>query len=1448
MAELNLLSEIQSPDLISYDVNGIINEITDRIKRHPEWKEIWNGELKQDALYVIINIFAYLFSKNAEVANRLIRENFILLAKDPNNITNLMANYGLRIRSNTHSIANIKAVRSDGGNLTSDLVLYGVPGSPFSVSSSSEVSFEIYEKDDNGKIDYFKPVILRKGLVNNLLAYSGSTILENVDLDSQEKKEKFVYRLRNYPVIEDSLRVYYIFNDEKLELNETDSFSMPAIGDTDRFPGGQPYYKITYNNSGQATIIFGTQFFGGSFPNNENGSLQIFYRIGGGLRDNIAEGSITYRSVISNIELLFTNNGNSGGGVNIEDLDLAKFYAPMRVGRGKQIIDEKDALLALANMAVKHKTISPKYSILPNKDSVPILHYYNYIVPFRNFTEFNLPIPSTFDNSQTYEYKLRAELNEFLNLNKIHDGIIFNEVITDSYVEENIQYPLRYKPILSGSLTVSAYDHYDQEIDRLIYSSSYFGESNINDVNTSTAKIKSYIRIIENVFNLNDKNQFDFEMDGYLLQITIPNQINGVNIQYNSPTFLAEKINELIIKKIKDSWGTPNPLLLIPGGQNYITLSYNYFYYQNNYFYLNSPSIGINSSLKIIIDNTDTTRNRFLSLIKFIGDDEIIRYTNAVPESRKIFLDNSNFNYISNLVEIKLNLDNIDISKTLNGLISWPDKTKSIGPKIIYELRNENLKNIFLKQGSDINLEIYDSFGFLKDRILFENVFVGQMAPGTRQYSDKNGNTINNQVEIFKDPDFGADGNPRYTYFDYNNSTIVISLNDSDDEQNSAPYSFPREPFINGFLENSISDNWSLYDDGLEALVPIDGFGKKFNFIAKNFMMFPSPSTTVPGVLPSGWQYYYNTFESIETVLEERENDNEDSWYYTTVSYQQKTFVPRVDENGDPVIGDNGAQIIDEVWLPYSTTNFLKIQYDDIIVDTDNYRNIVIGSLIKPLIQVPVEVIKILPSIKPTTGEGNIPMTLNKISLGGKLIDSDPTYLFEKKAIDALGCGIAYRFEIENENTNSQITLKFDYQVFTDTDFISNFIDGDLMTYIIAEDETNSIVFEDVAIITGINSFEIVWNSINFKKYKLIFHVANNKTNQYRLLIDNIQIFQEPIDGKYFLEILTDNIDSLIVYKPETDIRNEIVRGQGLSYDISLQGNSSANLNFGYEITDGSYDDCLGVSIFGIKLINNTYTYTLIPLNDNYDSTNNLVNLYPILLNNNNNNKVSVNFNTSDYHRFRVMFHARRNQKETFQISITNIQAGVKPADLYNEGYYFKLDFSREKFNTIKCNYEPHPYFQEDESMGFLDILKNQNKRVMGVEPLLRKVNYNPLGMSILLTFASTGKVESVLGQVENLIIDNFSFNNKNESLKIGDMFSLDLIGQKLIQTFANDGLVGAQVTEINSLINESPIGDDYYFISPPILYENLKALENSYPNINGIANKYDIKITYLKL
>ena len=1457
MAELTLLSEIQAPSLINFNTNEIIDEVIDRIQRHPEWNELWNGELKQSALYVIINIFAYLFSKNAEASNRLIRENFILLARDPNNITNLMSNYGLRVRSNTHSIANVNAVRTDGAVLTTDLVLPSSPGAPFSINTTGTVggsiNFEIYDKDSNGKIDYFKRVFLRAGYANNLIAYSGTTVLENIEIDSQEKKEKFVYFLKNSPVIEDSIKVYYFYENERIELFETDSFSKAIFGDADRFPGGQPFYKLTYNSAGEATIIFGTQFFGGSFPKNEYGALEVFYRVGGGSSSNVGNGAINFTSIISNISFTFTNNGDSGGGVNVEDFDLAKFYAPMRVGRGKQIVDEKDSLLALAGMAVKHKVLSPQYSILPNKNSVPILHYFNYIVPNRDFDAFTLPTPTTTDTTESYELSMRAALNEFLNLSKIHDGPVVNEIISDVYTENNIQYSLVYKPILSGTLTASAYDHYNDEIDRLVYSSSYYGEVNINDKNTSTAKLKSYMRITDSVFSLTNRNEFDFEMDGYLLQIVIPNQINGINIQYNSPSSLAETINNLIIQKIKDSWATAQPLLLIPSGQNYITLSYNYFYYENNYFVLNSPAIGANSNLKIIIDDTETARNRFLTLIKFIGSSNIIRFTNAIPESRKIFLDDSNFNYTNNSLEIKLNLDDIDRTKTLEDMISWPDRNSNIGPTLSYALRDDNLKNIFLKQNTDVNLEIYDSFGVLRDRVLYEGVAPQINTPGFRQVVDKNGEIITAQQEIFKDSVI-TNGVYSGTYFDYDNSTVYFILEDADDEQTSAPYSFPREAFINNFFENSISEQWTQYDDGIEALLPVDGFGKKFNFVSKNFIAYPSPNpdTAIPvSVIPTGWQYYFDTFTQTTTVMEEQENSDPTSWYYANISYEQKTLVSRVDENDDPILDENGVQYIDEVWLPYSATNYLKTQYDIIVLDTDNYRNIVIGTLIKPLIQVPVDVTQTLPSPTLVDGTGSSSSATDKINLKRTTVTQNNApnlkYLFEKESDNCLGLGISYQFQIDEENTNSQLKLKFDYSIFSDQNYISEYSTADIKIYIVAEDINNTIVFQDFGISAIGSTFEGNWNAINVRNYRLAFHIANASDNQYQILFDNFQIYQEPIDTTYYLELINDTIDSISLYKPVTDILAEqIVRGQGVSYDFALTANSLINLNFSYELFNGVYNDILGVSIFGVNLGNNTYQ--LLNLNDNYDNANTTVTQYVIKGVNDNNNKVSLSFNSGSFTRFRLVFHAKANQAQTFQLNISDITVGSKPSNIYDETYYFKLEFSREKFSSIKCSYEPHPYFQEDEAAGFLDILKNQNKRLIGVEPILKKVYFNPIGINLLLTFSPIGKIEEVVDNIETVLLNNFSYNNANQDIKIGEVFSLDLISQKIVQEFINDGLVSAKVTDVNSLIIESIIEDDYYFIAPTVLYEKLLTIETEYPNVFGIADKYDIKINYVKL
>ena len=74
---LKPLADIKAPDLIQFDRQSYVDEIIERIKLNPEWSEIWNDELFQNADQMVMQFFAYMAEKNALKFNLNLKEKFL---------------------------------------------------------------------------------------------------------------------------------------------------------------------------------------------------------------------------------------------------------------------------------------------------------------------------------------------------------------------------------------------------------------------------------------------------------------------------------------------------------------------------------------------------------------------------------------------------------------------------------------------------------------------------------------------------------------------------------------------------------------------------------------------------------------------------------------------------------------------------------------------------------------------------------------------------------------------------------------------------------------------------------------------------------------------------------------------------------------------------------------------------------------------------------------------------------------------------------------------------------------------------------------------------------------------------------------------------------------------------------------------------------------------------
>ena len=808
---LKPLTSIKSPDLISFDRDSLVQEIIERIQADPNWNSVWDGELLHNFAYFIINTFSYLFSKNAEAANRALREAFITEAKDPLSIINYLSNFSLNLKQNTAAMVEVTVTPNAGGSFTNEFSLD--PG--FSLLANSingtSVNYELYnlEIDDNGnytgKIDYRSKLLIQASNFTKVYAFSGTTISTTFSIDSATQSEKFIYNIDNIDIIENSIRIFYEYDSlNEVELIETDSFIITPkiIGPFTSELGGVPHYKIKYNSDGSAQIIFGSREFGGSFPPLGSINLTLIYRIGGGSITNIYRGAIN--SVINlpvdnlpkndynAIDVLFYNYLAGGGGGDREDINESQFYAPYRIGRGRSIIDDTDALNELRNTVIKHKTVSPKY----NGTNVPLLHYHNYIVPIRNFSAFKFPVPNSTDTYLSYKEIFELELNKFLNLDGIHDGAE-NDIIISFFTTSNFSFPVPYKPLLNGSLYVSAYDSRGNEIDRLIWGGNYSGQINLPDTANIYAEITSSSAI--GTLGLDQRRAIYFKIDDLEGNYDLPDGNTCFRILLSANTYdldqttskalsLANEIN-LKIRSADpyfSSFSSNTPFCYINDDKKLV---------------IRSLSFGVNSSIQLY----NFTDDSVLDLLKLSAEK-----VDASPQNRQVFLETSTYNFETQEVNIKLNSTYWNQEKNYSNLItSWENVEIATGPVIVLSLKDENNNPIYLQPGSNLVIKSFNpGFTDQVDTLTFYNVSPTSINYGTSDTADVFDDTLTNTC-----------------YYNYSTGEILIKLIDSNGDQGA--YSFP-------LSDDGITE---LYNSS--SIFNISYQKKTYNFITVS--MIPNP-------------------------------------------------------------------------------------------------------------------------------------------------------------------------------------------------------------------------------------------------------------------------------------------------------------------------------------------------------------------------------------------------------------------------------------------------------------------------------------------------------------------------------------------------------------------------------------------------------------------------------
>lgn len=814
MAILKPLANSKSPNLIDFDREGIIDDLITAIQNDPDWNELWDGELLQNASFMIMNYFAYMAEKGYTQFNKSIRENFLYEAKDPVSVSNILAQRNINLFQNRASQVEVTATIQDAiltdAMLSEDLsgnkilsIVNGLKIIGSNINGGSTV-FEAIEIANDGKPNYkddLKVVIGQSNRISfNFNLIAGTTSREIFLLDEEHEKNFFI-DLDATDIIENSIRVYWEYGTpEEIELLETDSFRPTSqfenIDDVQRwgdyFPNGLPTYIIKYDTNGGARIYFGNERFGGGFKNQAGKTLTVFLRSGGGSASNVAPRKIDYLTTIpvnstTELDIRVTNEFAAEGGADRESLVEAKIFGPLRYESSKSIVGDQDALNILRTLSIKQKVDSP---ILSEDNTVPILHSHNFIVPNRNFADFVLPTVLESDTVESYNDKFLSSLNDFLNLQGLTDSEVVNEVLTDFFYniaedEFNQYVKLRDSNPMNGSLVLKAYKYSGNLADKIEFNLNYLSGIVFNTNEKLPARIYSSLPF------QNITSSFAVPSGQNRIIINYDNsgdiEIELATVNYIDPNAFATAFNILI----KNALQITNPSYYSPRS------SHTWVYYDasNKRLVFESPTKDYGSSIRIRKPTIDSS-------LDFFGITE--GYVLPVGKTGNVFNDDTHYNITSDEIYLSIRRESMSRKYEYNEqemaakLIQNPNVKD--GPVIEILLKDENEVELDrVREGSNIFIDFYTE----ENNVLTLKEDYRAKVPTVALTGNTVVNNFNNVGSLV--PPANSIINYDKSTFNYAESKLTLAFIDSLGVNNSLPIV---PPFIGEF--DSTIDNVKL--------------------------------------------------------------------------------------------------------------------------------------------------------------------------------------------------------------------------------------------------------------------------------------------------------------------------------------------------------------------------------------------------------------------------------------------------------------------------------------------------------------------------------------------------------------------------------------------------------------------------------------------------------------
>ena len=386
----------------------------------------YNNFVESDLGIMLVEMFSYLASVLSLKADMLANESFLSSVQSPENLRKLLQLIGISLKGPISAKASCTTTLATADTLVaSSTATIAFADRSFSVPNNKDtglLTYTVYEVDGTGAVDLTTENLIL-GYTDSL-NNAGSTFSKLILLEGQIKKVSGTFsdtasvqtiKLTDPSIVEGSLYV----NTGGETYNEIQNLFL--ADKTDKV------FSKTYTDEYAAVLAFGDDTRGKSPSPGD--TYDVYYRVGGGSRGNIAPGVINITLPATHtdngaISVTTTNPTKATGGLNAETVEHAKKWSPYFFKTQYRAVTGED-YTAFANQFVSTVGQSGKSSAVLRNSGAGSNMIDIYTVAFADEVE---GVQAQLERSSiTYKSELLTHLNIYKMLTDeitIVDGLI----------------------------------------------------------------------------------------------------------------------------------------------------------------------------------------------------------------------------------------------------------------------------------------------------------------------------------------------------------------------------------------------------------------------------------------------------------------------------------------------------------------------------------------------------------------------------------------------------------------------------------------------------------------------------------------------------------------------------------------------------------------------------------------------------------------------------------------------------------------------------------------------------------------------------------------------------------------------------------------------------------------------------------------------------------------